>query len=203
MAKPLLPDAPWVEIAPEPPPEPPKPKGDWPRAPDRACLTGLLLVLRSGIHWGLLPRELGCGSGVTRWRRLRGWQEAGGGGRLHREPLDKPGGTGRIGWSRASADSASVPARRGARERAPRRQGLRHPALPPLAAPPRDQGSHRARAATPASASAATAGWSGGRWPGRIDTRRLTVRYGRRDDIQQASLALGCALIRCDYLHAE
>ena len=40
--------------------------------PDRAVLTGILFVLRSGIPWNLLPREMGCGSGTTCWRRLGG-----------------------------------------------------------------------------------------------------------------------------------
>jgi transposase len=45
--------------------------------PDRAALTGILFVLRSGIPWEMLPQEMGCGSGMTCWRRLRDWHEAG------------------------------------------------------------------------------------------------------------------------------
>ncbi len=113
MAKPLLPEELWAEIAPELPPEPPKPKGGRPRVPDRACLTGIIFVLRSGIPWELLPRELGCGSGMTCWRRLRDWQDAGVWGRLHRALLDRLGAEGKIDWSRAAVDSASVRARGG------------------------------------------------------------------------------------------
>ena len=82
--------------------------------PDRAALTGILFVLRSGIPWEMLPAEMGCGSGVTCWRRLRDWQEAGVWERLHRELLRRLRGAGRIDWSRACVDSASVPAKRGA-----------------------------------------------------------------------------------------
>jgi transposase len=42
-----------------------------PRLSDRAALTGILFVLRSGLPWELLSQEVGCGSGMTCWRRLR------------------------------------------------------------------------------------------------------------------------------------
>ncbi len=83
MAKPLVSDELWAEIAPLLPRESPKPKGGWPRVPDRACLTGILFVLRSGIPWEMLPQEMGCGSGMTCWRRLKEWHEAGVWERLH------------------------------------------------------------------------------------------------------------------------
>jgi transposase len=113
MSKPLVPDDLWAIIAPLLPSEPAKPKGGRPRIPNRACLTGILFVLRSGIPWELLPPEMGCGSGVTCWRRLRDWQEAGVWDRLHRTLLDRLGEADRIDWARASLDSASVPAKRG------------------------------------------------------------------------------------------
>ena len=114
MAKPLVSDELWALVAPLLPPEPPKPKGGRPRVPDRAALTGIIFVLKSGIPWELLPPELGCGSGVTCWRRLRDWQEAGVWDRLHRELLDRLGNADQIAWSRASLDSASMAAKRGA-----------------------------------------------------------------------------------------
>jgi transposase len=72
-----LPDASRKLIQPLLPPLARRPKGGRPRLPDRACLTGILFVLRSGMPWEMLPQELGCGSGMTCWRRLRDWQEAG------------------------------------------------------------------------------------------------------------------------------
>jgi transposase len=65
MSTPLLSDDLWNAIAPLLPPERPKPKGGRPRVPDRAALTGILFVLRSGCPWEALPAELGCGSGST------------------------------------------------------------------------------------------------------------------------------------------
>jgi transposase len=42
-----------------------------------ASCTGILFVLRGGLPWQMLPREMGCGSGSTCWRRLVAWQRAG------------------------------------------------------------------------------------------------------------------------------
>src|SRR5699024_4284317 len=47
------------------------------RIDDRKTLQGILFVLYTGIQWDFLPQEMGFGSGVTCWRRLREWQEAG------------------------------------------------------------------------------------------------------------------------------
>jgi len=113
VAKPLLPDELWEIVEPLVPPAPPKPKGGRPRVPDRACLTAIVFVLRSGIPWEMLPRELGCGSGVTSWRRLRDWQTDGVWDRIYPALLDRLGEADKIDWSRAALDAASVPAKRG------------------------------------------------------------------------------------------
>jgi len=85
-----------------------KPKGGRPRIPDRAALSGIIFVLRSGLPWEMLPQEMGCGSGVTCWRRLRDWQKAGVWRKLHRALLDRLGEAGKIDWSRASLDSDTI-----------------------------------------------------------------------------------------------
>jgi len=125
MKKSLVPDDLWAIVDPLLPLEPPKPTGGRPRVPDRAALTGIIFVLKRGIPWEMLPQEMGCGRGVTCWRRRRDWQDAGVWDGLHQTLLDRLGDAGRIDWERASLDSASVPAKRGARRLAP---------IPPIAA---------------------------------------------------------------------
>ncbi len=106
MAKELLPDALWARIAPLIPPEPPKPKGGRPRVSDRAALTGILFVLKTGIPWEYLPAEMGCGSGMTCWRRLRDWYQAGVWRRLHQVLVEELAHADRVDWDRAAVDSA-------------------------------------------------------------------------------------------------
>jgi transposase len=110
MAKPLLDDELWNVIAPLLPA--PKPRrfcfpGRKP-VDNRKALTGILFVLRSGIPWELLPHEMGCGSGMTCWRRLAQWQRAGVWQKLHAVLLAKLHAADQLAWSRAVVDSASV-----------------------------------------------------------------------------------------------
>ena len=116
MAKPLITDDLWKMVEPLLPLEPPKPKGGRPRLSNRAVLTGILFVLRTGIPWEMLPPEMGCGSGMSCWRRLRDWQQAGVWERLHRTFLERLSLADQIDWSRASIDSGSVPAPGGAQK---------------------------------------------------------------------------------------
>lgn len=60
------------------------------RVPDRQVLCGILFVLHTGSQWEFLPQELGFGSGMTCWTRLRDWNEAGVWSRLH-EALHEAG----------------------------------------------------------------------------------------------------------------
>ncbi len=117
MAFTLVSDELWHEIEPLLPKEPPKPQGGRPRVPDRACLTGIVYVLRTGMPWRFVPRELACGSGVTCWRRLHEWMQAGVWPKIHQRLLGRLGRAGRIDASLAVIDSASMRAVLGASTR--------------------------------------------------------------------------------------
>jgi transposase len=119
MAKPLLTDQLWERIEPLLPPATPKPKGGRPPVGNRAALTGILFVLRTGIPWEYLPRELGCGCGMTCWRRLRDWQAAGVWDKVWHAFLDELGQADAIDWSAAAIDSCSVRALFGGRRPVP------------------------------------------------------------------------------------
>src|ERR1700674_1689154 len=84
--------------------------------PDRAVLTGILFVLRSGLPWQMLPKEMGCGSGSTCWRRLARWQRAGVWRRLHAVLLAELRQRGQLDLTRALVDSGSVRALRGGKK---------------------------------------------------------------------------------------
>ncbi len=114
MAKPLLDDDLWTLIEPLIPVKPRRFKhpGRLPRDA-RACLSGIIFVLFTGIQWEHLPREFGC-CGMTCWRRLRDWQAAGVWDAMHRLMLTHLHAADQIDWSRAVADSGSVRAVGGA-----------------------------------------------------------------------------------------
>lgn len=127
MAKPLIDDELWSIIEPLLPA--PKPRRfRYPgRKPvdNRKALTGIVFVLKTGIGWEDLPQEMGCGSGMTCWRRLRDWQAAGVWQRLHEvllarlqaadqiDPVQSSG----LCWSRAVVDSAPLRALKGGPKR--------------------------------------------------------------------------------------
>lgn len=115
MAKPLIDDELWTIIEPLLPA--PKPRRfRYPgRKPidNRQALTGIVFVLKTGIGWEDLPQEMGCGSGMTCWRRLRDWQAAEVWQRLHEILLAKLQGANQIDWSRAVVDSSPLRALKG------------------------------------------------------------------------------------------
>jgi transposase len=136
MAKPLLDDALWELIAPLLPPPKRRRQRHPGRKPldNRRALIGILFVLKSGIPWSLLPQEMGCGSGMTCWRRLQEWQHAGVWQRLVDLLLAKLEEAGKIDWSRAAVDSSSTRALGAGEESGPNptdrgRPGVKHHVL--------------------------------------------------------------------------
>lgn len=127
MAKELVPDELWELIEPLLPPPKPRRKRYPGRKPmdRRRALTGIIFVLKSGIPWEMLPKELGCGSGMSCWRYLRDWHEAGVWQKIHEVMLARLHEADRIDWTRAVADSSSVRAVLGGRKsaRIPRTDG--------------------------------------------------------------------------------
>lgn len=108
MAKKLLLDDLWAEIAPLLPVDRARPKGGHPPVEARDALIGILFVLYTAIPWERLPFEVAGCSGMTCWRRLRSWQDAGAWELIHRHMLDRLSLAGEIDWSRASVDSSSM-----------------------------------------------------------------------------------------------
>ena len=109
----------WEAIEPLLPPEPRRHHGGPPRVSHRAALGGILFILRHGLRWGDLPQELGYGSGVTCWRRLRHWQALGIWAMLHQVVLNWLGDLDALDWSLASVDSLSVRAQPGGEHTGP------------------------------------------------------------------------------------
>lgn len=118
MSHTLIDDAIWTRLAPLIPPRRVRRghRHGRPPLPDRAILTGILFVLRAGIPWQMLPRQMGCGSGSTCWRRLVRWQRAGVWQRLHETLLAELRRCGRLDHRWTIVDSASVRAVRGGKK---------------------------------------------------------------------------------------
>lgn len=119
MARSLVDDRLWAVLAPLLPPPKPRRKRYPGRKPldNRQVLTGILFVLKTGIPWELLPQEMGCGSGMSCWRRLRDWQQTGVWARIHRAVLTQLQHAGQLDWSRAIVDSSSVRAHQAGKKR--------------------------------------------------------------------------------------
>jgi transposase len=84
------------------------------RFSERACLEGILTVLRWGIPWAELPQVTGMPSGQTCWRRFDQWQRAGVWPQLVERLQQRLAKADQIDWQRAIIDSTIVPAKRGA-----------------------------------------------------------------------------------------
>jgi transposase len=104
MAKPLLDNDLWESIEPLLPARPRRARFPGRKPLDnRKALTGILFVLKTGIAWEDLPRELGCGSGMSCWRRLREWQKTGVWQPLQERLRSKLPDAQKIRWSRADS----------------------------------------------------------------------------------------------------
>nr|WP_256095538.1 IS5 family transposase [Streptomyces sp. EN23] len=226
------------------------------RHPDRLVFQGILFVLHTGMAWEHLPQELGFGSGMTCWRRLAEWTEAGVWPRLHQALLAKLRSADALDFSRAAVDGPYPGAKRGPKTgRSPvdrGRAGSKHhlitdatgiplavtltggnrndvtqlipllQAVPPVRGSAADPGADptscsgtgydhdkyrrlvRALGVKPLIARRGTEHGSGlgtQRWV--VERafahlhwfRRLRIRWEIRDDIHEAFLTLGCALI--------
>lgn len=65
----------WEQVRPLIPPAPSHAKGGRPRMEDRRAFEAMVYVLRTGIQWNALPRELGASSSVH--DRFQEWERAG------------------------------------------------------------------------------------------------------------------------------
>jgi transposase len=121
MAKPVLDDELWAIIEPLVPPPKKRRKRHPGRKPidHRKVLSAILFVLKTGLPWEHLPKELGWGSGMTAWRRLHAWQRRGVWKEIHEVLLAKLRGADQLDWSRVIVDSSSVRAVHGGKKRDP------------------------------------------------------------------------------------
>lgn len=118
MARSLVDDELWEIVEPLLPPSPPrKTHAGRKRLDNRRVFTGIVFILQSGLAWELLPQEMGCGSGMSCWRRAYEWQQAGVWDKLHRVLLNKLRSAHRLDFSRVIADSPSVRAVHGGKNR--------------------------------------------------------------------------------------
>jgi transposase len=114
MARPLIPDDLWRSLEPNLPLSRPYPKGGRPVVHDRDVLTGIVFVLKTGINWGDLPEEMGCGCGMTCFRRLRKWHEIGVWQKIRRMLESQLPYAPRVDWERADVDVRRKRVSRGA-----------------------------------------------------------------------------------------
>lgn len=81
--------------------------------PDRVALGAILYVLRTGVAWRDVPIQIvGC-SGVTAWRRLRDWTEAGLWPRVHAALLGELRATGLLDMDDVAIDGSHIRALKG------------------------------------------------------------------------------------------
>jgi transposase len=104
------------------------PRGTAPDSRPHRALAGILYVLRTDVAWRDVPRQLvGC-SGVTAWRRLRDWTEAGIWPRLHTALLTELRATGLLEMDDCAVDGSHVRALKGGSTPGRRRSTVAVPA---------------------------------------------------------------------------
>ena len=109
-------DEQWEQIQPFIPKRKRSPRGGRPPADDRACLEGILWVLRSGARWRDLPERYPSPS--TCWRRLVEWEGEGVLVKIWRAFLDTLEERGLLDWDEVFVDASFSPAKKGANESA-------------------------------------------------------------------------------------
>jgi len=101
-------DALWERVEPLISTRPPHRKGGRPAADDRQMFAAIVYVLRTGIQWNALPRELGASGTV--YDRFRLWEEQGFFQRLWQAGLQEYDELAGIGWDWQSVDGSMVKA---------------------------------------------------------------------------------------------
>jgi transposase len=133
VAKPIVDDSLWARLEPLLPLLKPRRTRSPGRKPitNRQALTGILHVLKTGIPWKELPREMGCGSGMTCWRRLLSWHRAGVWQQIQAVLSLELTETHRIDWSRAELGIISQASERANHHPSPSRSEQESPRLRP------------------------------------------------------------------------
>jgi transposase len=114
----FLSDAQWEQIKPFIPKRRGSNRGGRPPADDRACLEGILWVLRSGARWRDLPERYPSPS--TCWRRLVEWEGEGVLVKIWQAFLDTLDERGLLNWDEVFVDASFSPAKKGAKKLAKR-----------------------------------------------------------------------------------
>ena len=106
-----LTDKQWEQIAPLLPEPIQSSKGGQKRAPNRACLEGILWICRTGARWCDMPERYPSGS--TCWRRMNEWQEQDLWTDIWHKLLGTLDARGRLNWDEVFADGTFASAKKG------------------------------------------------------------------------------------------
>jgi len=104
-------DALYARMAPLLPPHLPQPKGGRPFASDKACLEGIVYVLRNGIRWNAMPRCFP--SSTTCWKRFDAWTKLGIMPQIHELVVAELDDAGLLDTSELAMDATFVEAQKG------------------------------------------------------------------------------------------